>query len=212
MVLFLEFVVADAADEQQRLVGAAAYRNDEPPADGELLLERLRYFRTAGRDQNRVERGLLRQTLGAVGEDDLGIGVAETLDPLARLVGQHLMALDGEHLAGDAAQHRRRVARAGADLEHRVGGLGFQQLDHAGDDVRLRDGLPGLDGKCRILIGEVGQMLRHERLARHRAHRRKHQGIADAARRQMPRDHDGAVARMPVRASGELGVGESHGG
>ena len=210
VVFFLVFVIADAADEVERLMRAAADRNDEPSADGELLLQRLRHFRTAGRDQDGVERGLLRQALGAVGEDDLGIGVTETRDPLARLVGQHVVALDGEHLAGDAAQHRRRVARAGADLEHRVGGPKLQQLDHAGDDIRLRDGLPGLDGQRRILIGEIRQMLRHERLARHRAHGRKHQRIADAARRQMPRHHDGAVARMPVGASGELGGGGGH--
>ena len=56
------------------------------------------------------------------------------------------------------------------------------ELDHARDDVRLRDGLPRLDGQRRILIGEFLQMLRHEGLARHRAHGGKH-----AADRAMPR-------------------------
>ena len=154
LIFFLVFVIADAAHEVERLMRAAADRNDEPSADGELLLQRLRHFRTAGRDQDGVERGLLREALGAVGEDDLGIGVTQARDPLARLVGQHVVALDGEHLAGNAAQHRRRVARAGADLEHRVGGPKLQQLDHAGDDIRLRDGLPRLDGQRRILIAK----------------------------------------------------------
>ena len=64
--------------------------------------------------------------------DDLGIGVAETREPLARLVGQLLVALDGEDLAGDAAQHRRRVARAGADLEHLVAGPKLQRARSCG--------------------------------------------------------------------------------
>ena len=66
---------------------------------------------------------------------------------------------------------------------------------------------PASMGSAEVLIGEVRQMLRHERLARHRAHGREHQRIADAARRKMPRHHDGAVAGMPVGASGELGGG-----
>ena len=210
VVFFLELVVVDAADEQQRLMRAAADRNHQPPADGELQLQRFRHFRAACRNQNGIERGLLRPTHGAVGEDDLGIVVAEPLDPLAGLIGEHLMPLDRVNLAGDAAQHRRRVAGAGANLEHLVGGFQLQQLDHAGDDVRLRDGLPGLDGERRILIGEVRQMLRHERLARHGAHGRKHQRIANAARRQMPRHHDGAVAGVPVGAIGGLGVEGGH--
>ena len=79
VVLLLELVIVDAADEQQRLMGAAADRDHEPPANGELLLQRLRHFRAAGRDEDGVERGLVRQSLGAVGEDDLDIGVAEPL-------------------------------------------------------------------------------------------------------------------------------------
>ena len=58
MVLFLEFVLADAADELAASDASAADRNHEPPADRELLLQRLRHFRTAGRDQDGVERGL----------------------------------------------------------------------------------------------------------------------------------------------------------
>ena len=68
VVLLLELVLADAADEQQRLMGIAADRDHEAPADGELLLQRLGHFRAAGRDEDGVERGLVGQALGAVGD------------------------------------------------------------------------------------------------------------------------------------------------
>ncbi len=121
------------------------------------------------------------------------------------------MALDGKDLAGDAAQRRRRVARTGSHLEHLVGGLEFEQLDHARDNVRLRDGLPGLDGERRILIGEVCEMLCHEGLARHCAHGRKHQRIADPAPGEMPSHHNRPVARVGVGLFGEVGSTGGHG-
>ena len=88
------------------------------------------------------------------------------------------MALDRDHLARDPAHHRRRIARAGADLEHPVAGRDLGRLDHQGDDIGLRDGLVRLDRQRRILIGVAGELRRHERLARHLAHRREQARIA----------------------------------
>jgi hypothetical protein len=50
-------------------------------------------------------------------------GVAERLEPRARLIGELLVALDGVDLARDAAHHRCGIARASADFEHRLVGL-----------------------------------------------------------------------------------------
>jgi hypothetical protein len=120
------------------------------------------------------------------------------------------MALDGVDLARDPAQDRGGIARARADFEHLVAGLKFEQLDHAGDDVRLRDGLAGLDRQRRILVGKLGEMLRYEGLSRHFAHRGEDQRIGDAARLKMPRHHDRPVARVPVLTVNQLGLGGCH--
>ena len=210
VVLLLELVLADAADQQQSLMHVAADRDHQSAADGQLPLQGLGHFRAAGRDQDRVERRLVGQALGAVAVNDLGIGVAERLEALARLVGKLLVALDGIDLARDAAQHGGGIARAGAHFEHLVAGIELEQLDHAGDDVGLGDGLPRLDRQRRILIGELRQVLRHERLARHLAHGGEHQRVGDAARLKMPRHHDRPVARVAVVAVLELGMGGCH--
>ena len=121
------------------------------------------------------------------------------------------MALDGVDLARDAAEHGGGIARTGAHFEHLVARLELQQLDHAGDDVRLGNGLARLDRQRRVLVGELGEMLRHERLARHFAHGGEHQRIDDAARPKVPRHHDRPVARVGVVTALKLGVGGWHG-
>ena len=89
---------------------AAADRDHQPPADRQLPLERLGHARAAGRHDDGVERRVLGQAFGAVGADDLGIVVAEPLQPGAGLGRKLFVALDGVDLAGDAAHHGGRVA------------------------------------------------------------------------------------------------------
>ena len=193
-IFLLEAILAGAALADQRLEPELAYGHDQAAADRELPLQRVGDMRTAGGDDDGLERRLLGQALGAVGADDFGIGVAEPLQPGGGELRQRRVSLDGEHLVGHAAHDRRGVARSGADLEHRVAWLDLGKLDHAGDDIRLRDGLARLDGQRRILVDELLEMLRHEGLARHRAHGFKQERIVNAARLEMPLDHDGTVA------------------
>ncbi len=87
-IFLLEAVFAQAAYPQQRLTAMLADRNDQPAADGKLALQGFRHTRTAGRDDDGLERRLLRQALGAVGDDDLGIGIAEPLQPAPRQARQ----------------------------------------------------------------------------------------------------------------------------
>ena len=109
-ILLLEAVLPGAANAHQRLIAEFPHRDDQPPADGKLLLQSFGNMRTAGRDDDRLEGRFLRQALGAVGDDDLDIGIAEPLQPAAGKHGQLLVALDGEHPVGHAAHHRRGVA------------------------------------------------------------------------------------------------------
>ncbi len=165
---------------------------------------------TAGRNDDGVEQGLVRQPLGAVAADDLNIVVAEPLQARARLVGEFLVALDGVDLVGDAAEHGRGIAGPCADLENLIAGLNFGEFEHAGDDIRLRDGLAGLDGERGVLIGELLQGLGDEGFARHLAHGGKRIGVGDAAGLKMPRHHDGAVPGMLVVAVDKLEVRGCH--
>src|SRR3546814_7913347 len=51
---------------------------------------------------------------------DVDIVVAQAPEPVARDIGKRAMALDGIDGGGHPAQHRRRIARAGADLQHAI--------------------------------------------------------------------------------------------
>jgi hypothetical protein len=88
-----------------------------------------------------------------------------------------------------APDRGRGVAGSRADFENLIAGLNFGELQHASDDIRLRDGLAGLDGKRRVLVRELLQGLGDEGFAWHLAHGRKRIGIGDAAGLKMPRDH-----------------------
>ena len=83
-IFLLEAILAGAAHADQRLEPELADGHDQAAADRELLLQRLGNMRTAGGDDDGLERRLLGQALGAVGADDFGIGVAEPLQPGAR--------------------------------------------------------------------------------------------------------------------------------
>ena len=91
----------------------------------------------AGGGEDRVERRFLGAAAGAVALDDLDVVIAEAGDPLLGDFDQLALPLDRHHLAGDPADDRRRIAGAGADLEHLVARLDLGRLDHQRDDVRL---------------------------------------------------------------------------
>ena len=50
-----------------------------------------------------------------------------------RLLGEGLVALDRGHAAADPGEERGHVAGAGADLEHRLPGLGGERHEHGRD-------------------------------------------------------------------------------
>ena len=108
--LLLEAVLAGAANAHQRLKAERPDGDNQPAANRKLLLQRFGNMGTAGRDDDGLEGRLLRQALGAIGTDDLDIAIAEPLQPRGSELCQLLVALDGEHLVGHAARHRRGVA------------------------------------------------------------------------------------------------------
>src|SRR5437868_4684591 len=181
-----------------------ADRHDEPSAGRKLLDQRTWDMAPAGGGEDRVERRLIAATGGPVAFDNLDVAVTEPPQPLARDVDQIMLALDPDHLRGNAADHRRGVTRAGADLEHDVAVPDPGGLDHQRHDIRLRYRLPGLDRQRMIVIGPLLVHLVDERFTRDRAERLEDRRIADSARGDLPLDH-------PLAKAGEVCHGLGHG-
>ena len=107
----------------------------------------------------------------------------------AALTASWLVTLDRVDVLRDLREHCRRVARAGADLEHRLAALQQQCFGHQRDDVWLRDRLAFLDRQGRVVVGELAQVRRQECLARHAAHCVEDERGADTAVHDLPVHH-----------------------
>ena len=193
-ILLLEVGSTGARHLDQPLVTRrSADRYHQPAPDVELILERLRDFRPAGRSQDGVERRGLGPAARAVAGAQLDVVVAQPLQPRRRQPGQLVDALDGIDALGDPADHRGRIARAGADLEHAIARLDLRRCDHQADDVRLRDGLAGFDRQRGVLIGKLAQAFGNEDLTGHPAHGSEHVAVAHASTRQLSIHHPVSV-------------------
>src|SRR5207244_2498721 len=105
-----------------------------------------------------------------------------------------LDALDRVHLGKEVREHRRLVAAAGADFQRFTWAFISQdELDHASDHERMRDGLAEADRQRVVLVGAAGERLLDEEVPRHAAERGEHALVADALR---------APARDHARAGG----------
>ena len=91
-----------------------------------------------------------------------------------------------EHLGRELGEHRRLVAGARADVEHRSR-PGARALADQRDHVRLRDRLAVADRQRRVVVGAAAHLRRDEGLARHARHRREHALVADPAARAAAR-------------------------
>ena len=169
-----------------------ADRHHQPTVDGELGAPGIGHARTAGSGDDGVERRLLGPAQRTVAGAHLDIVVAELAQTRAGEIGECGMAFDGEDAIGQLAQHGGGVTRARADLEHAITRTDVGGLGHARHDVGLRHGLAFLDRQRRVLVGELLQGVRQERLARHLLHRRQHTAIGDAAARDLAADHASA--------------------
>ena len=187
--LALERILGGARHADQLLRAARADGNHEPPADRELLEQRLRQFRAAGGDDDRVEGRMFRPAERAVVAADVYVRDAECCEALARQVGEFGMTLDRVDVPRDPREDRRRVARARADLEDGLAAGEAKRLGHHRNDVGLRDRLAGLDRQRTVVVREVGQLGRQECLAGNVAHRLQHARVAHAAGANLTLDH-----------------------
>jgi hypothetical protein len=94
---------------------------------------------------------------------------------------QARVSLDGADLGGELRRDRRGIAGARADLQHPIAGADFRRLDHAGDNVGLRDRLALANRQRSVLVGKFLEPRLDEGFARCALHRVEDTTVADAA-------------------------------
>ena len=135
-------------------------RDHEPPAERELRQQAWRRRGRRGVDRDRVEGRPLRQALAAVADDDLDVARSRARSSSSRAATASRSSRSIVTTSrGEPGEHRRRVARAGADLEHPLGALERQRLADRGDDPGLRDRLAVADRERRVVVGAAAMAL-----------------------------------------------------
>ena len=88
----------------------------------------------------------------------MNVAIPKPPEPVVRLLGECLMAFDRVNLSRNPTENRRRVTRAGADVENAVTGLYVGRFCHESDNIGLRNRLTFGDREGRVLIGELFQL------------------------------------------------------
>ena len=112
-------------------------------------------------------------------------------------------AFDRVDVAAQPGEHRRLVARAGADLEHPCTAIDFQRLGHDRDRRRMGDGLPVADRQRPILVGTLAQRFVHKEMPWGLRHRPEDALVLDSPVGQPP-DEPGSRAIEGCIASHHL--------
>ena len=165
--------------DEQELLGeeGAAHRDHHAPARLELGDERWRHVACGRRDHDDVEGRMLGPAVITVAGPHGHVVVAERVEPVGGARRERRHDLHRVDLGHELGQHRRLIARPGAELERHVVGLRLQQIGHQRDDIGLRDGLAVADGERPVQVAEVLQIGRHEEVTRHPPHRLHHPGV-----------------------------------
>jgi len=92
--------------------------DDQPPAVGQLLDQRLRQMIGSRRHDNRIKGGLLLPTVVAIALPGMHLAIAQRLQAGSGLGRQFWDNLNGVHVhIAQFGQHSRLIAGAGADLQ-----------------------------------------------------------------------------------------------
>ena len=94
---------------------------------------------------------------------------------------------------GEQGEHRGRVARAGADLEHALVAGEAEALADRRHHPGLGDRLPVTDRQRRVGVRAAPEPLGDEQLPRHRGHRGEHPVVADPPPAKLTLDHPRAL-------------------
>ena len=101
--------------------------------------------------------------VGIIGAGRIAANMAKTLDGM-----------------DDAAEHRRGIARTGADLQDPIRTRQLQSLGHVGHDIGLGDGLTKTDRQRHILPSLMGKSLVDKGFPGNIRHSSQHPLITDA--------------------------------
>jgi deoxyribonuclease V len=197
-VLTRDQAAALTLKQRHRLAAAPTDRLYEPTAFGELFDQRGRHRRKGGRDEDRVEGGVPRETGAAVADDDGDVAYALAREAGTRSLGEVGIPLDAEDMCRQPREDRSLEPVAGPDLEDALGTLERERLHHPRDEGRLRRHLAVRDRERLVVVGETHKLLGDERRARYRAERFEHALVPDAchARRSDERVHGGSMGSV----------------
>ena len=130
-----------------------------------------------------------RSSERAVPDEDLDLGVSHLDECRSRPLGELGNPFDGHDLRRQLGEHRRLVARAGADVENALVSGEPEQLADRRDHEGLRDRLPASDRESIVLVGEMVKILGNEALAWDSRHRFEHALVEASAAAQLMLDH-----------------------
>ena len=122
----------------------------------------------------------------------VNVFVAKLNQPHSGRVGQFLDPLDRMDFTGDLGKDCSRISGARADLEYLFAALQSQCFGHQCHDVRLGDGLLGLDGQRRIFISEFPHRIWKKQLPGNFSNGLEHRCRAHASSGDLLLDHRSA--------------------
>ncbi len=117
-------------EQHHPLFTARTYRLDEPSVEGKLLYEGWGDLRKRCRDQDRVVRGMLGQTLRSIADGDFDVQDAKTGQVGSGGKGNVGPAFYTPHEAGQVGEQCRLKAVARADFKDMLRTPKSQGLDH----------------------------------------------------------------------------------
>ena len=149
-----------------------------------------RQIRSSCGDKNGVERSLGGEAERAVCGENLDVGRAKFAEKIAGTVSQGRVAFNGEYLGRQFGEQSGDVAGASSNFENLIGGRELERFEHAGNDVRLRDGLAVTDGQRMILVGLALVWCGNEKVAGDAKHGFENTRVRDAAGPELRVDHE----------------------
>src|ERR1035437_1547741 len=176
---------SSSRDQEQLLLLFRPDRDEQSPALGELIEQRLRHVGARGANEDRVVRRVRLPAVRAVAEHERDVRHLAQLDRLSRVVEERLDPLDAEDLRRQVREQHGLIPRPRTDLEHALGALQRERLEISRVDRWLADRLRTADRQRRVFVRAMPNARRHEEMARREIQRAQHRHVAHALLAQL---------------------------
>src|SRR2546426_359308 len=147
---------------------------------GKLPDDRGGNAREGSRHHHRVVRGVPGEPLAPVAHHDLDVLDAAASEIGTRGRGEVLPTLDAPDEGGEPGQERRLEAMARANLEHPLGAVQLERVEHLRHERGLRRDLRVRDRQGYVDVGASSDRGGNEAGTRHVTEGVEHWGVADA--------------------------------